>query len=230
MLPFGIVQQVDGAFTRIEPFSGDIQESWESFENFRSTVDTLGYRTFLSGPMPIFGGFASIDHPQFAVYEPHVANANLVTSGKAQTADGVRGLGLMSSGSQILPEHVEFAAITFSHPITAIGGYWGAATDYLYDPEVMAFQFFDSTGHMLATDEKPYTRSFLISEAQMVFWGDGMLEWVGWHFEVPVKKVSFGGGFIVADYLQANPIPEPRSLSLAAFFAVCTLGAGLRAR
>ena len=198
--------------SRIEPFVGSFQESWESFPNFRSTLETLGHKSFLTGQVSVLNGLATISHPKMGIYEPDNANYYLGSSGPAQTAHGQKGVGLEVTGPQILPEYIEPASITFVTPISAFGGYWGAGTDYLYDPEVIEFQFFDTAGNLVGADAWPYTRSFLIDESQMVYWGDGKLQWSGWQFDVPVQRVVFGGGAIVADYLQASPIPEPSSL------------------
>jgi hypothetical protein len=208
---------VHAASTRVEPFLGAIQESWESFPNFRSTLETLGHKSFLTGPMPIFNGMATISHPKMAIYEPGSANYNLGSSGDAQIAHGHKGLGLEVTGPQILPEYIEPASISFDQPVFSFGGYWAAGTDYLFDPEVIEFQFFDTSGNFVGSDEWPYSRSFQINEDQMIYWGDGELQWIGWEFFVPVQHIVFGGGAVVADFLQANPVPEPSSVALVLF-------------
>jgi hypothetical protein len=200
--------------TRIAPFVGAVQESWESFPDFKSTVDTLGHRSFLSDPAIIFQGNAKIAHPKAAIYLPDTSNYYLGSSGPAQVYDGEKGVGLVSTGPQPLPDFIESASITFFTPLGSFGGYWGAGTDFLYDPEVIKFQFFDANDLQIGMDSVVYTRSHLIDESQMIFWGDGQLQWAGWQFDVPMKRVVFGGGAIVADFLQANPIPEPSSLAV----------------
>lgn len=208
-------RNADAAQTRIEPFIGKSVEDFEAFANFNATIDTLGHRSFLTGITQIFSGQARISHPQIGIYEPAVANYNLGTSGDAQVANGQKGFGLGTVGPQILPEYVEFATIDFSEPAHQFGGYWGAATDYLFfDPEVIEFEFYDVAGNLVGTDERPYTRSFLIDEGQMIYFGDGEMLWTGWQFDVPVQRIVFGGGFIVADYLQANFVPEPSACAL----------------
>jgi hypothetical protein len=203
------------AIIRVEPFMGSVQESWEAYPNFNATVDTLGQRSYLSGSVSILAGTATISHPRMGIFEPRSANYSLGSSGSSQIAEGRKGIGLDFTGPQVLPQYVESASITFSTPLSTFGGYWGAATDYLFDPEVIEFRFYDVAGNLVGTDEKPYTRSHLINEAEMIYWGDGQLEWAGWQFITPVKRIEFGGGFIVADFLQANPIPEPSALALS---------------
>jgi hypothetical protein len=225
MCAFLLIQDARGAITRVEPFSGEYQESWESFPNFDENDDLTG-NDFFPSPTAIFGGLASIAHPAAGVYEVNSgAQANLLTSGYAQAADGQKGFALASTGPQILPQFVQPAAINFSIPVTSFGGYWGAATDYLFDPEVIEFQFFGAMGNLLGRDDIPYTRSFLIDESSMVYFGDGQLQWAGWQFYEPVTRVVFSGGFVVGDYLQANPVPEPVSsvmFVLMIFSSACT--------
>ena len=205
--------------TRVAPFTGEMQESWESFPNSNSTLDTLGHRSFLTESTSVFQGNAIFAHPKAGIYEPHVANFNLGSSGPAQSYDGNKGVGLESTGPLIGPGYVEPASITFSTPLIAFGGYWGAATDYLFDPEIIEFQFFDEQENIIGVEDVVYTRSYLVDESQMIFWGDGQLQWAGWQFDVPMKRVVFGGGSIVTDFLQANRIPEPSTLALLVWTA-----------
>jgi hypothetical protein len=205
---------IRAALTRIQRFTGGLQESFEGFSNFNSTVDDLGHRYFLSGTTPLFEGQATITHPLVGIFEPTSADYSLGTSGKSQITDGRKGLGLGSTGPQVLPEFVEPASITFVTPLSSFGGYWGAGTDYLFDPQVIEFQFFNTLGVSIGSDEVPYSRSFLIDEGKMIYSGDGELQWMGWQFDVPVQRIVFRGGFVVADFLQADVIPEPATIVL----------------
>jgi hypothetical protein len=214
--------KLHAASTRIEPFIGALQESWESFPNVNSTLETEGQRTFLHGPIRIFQDFATILHPRMGIYEPGSANYRLGSSGNAQVADGEKGIGLAVTGPQILPEFIEAASITFDMPLISFGGYWAAGTDYLFDPEVIEFKFYDAAGTLVGTDTWPYSRSFLINEPEMIFSGDGQLQWLGWQFFIPIKRIEFGGGAIVADFLQADAIPEPSTLVAIALLASLT--------
>jgi hypothetical protein len=214
------VPSTEGAAMRVEPFSGALQESWEAFESYRP-ADGIGPDVFLENPTQVFAGFAFLSHPKIAIYEVNSGSgAYLGSSGQAQAAHGIKGTGLGSTGP-ILPEYVESASITFARPLESFGGYWGAYTAYLFDPEIIEFQFFDAADNLVGSDARPYTRSFLLSEEKMIFEADGKLLWAGWQFDAPVKRITFGGGFIVADFLQANPIPEPALAALLIAGALC---------
>jgi hypothetical protein len=206
--------KLHAASTRIEPFIGAVQESWESFPNVNSTLETQGQRTYLHGPIRIFQEFGTILHPKMGIYEPGSANYRLGSSGNAQVADGEKGMGLAVTGPQINPEFIEPASITFDRPVISFGAYWAAGTDDLFDPEVIEFKFYNAAETLVGTDTWSYSRSFLINEPEMIFSGDGLLQWLGWQFFIPIKRIEFGGGAIVADFLQANPIPEPSSVAL----------------
>jgi hypothetical protein len=199
------------AIVSVAPFVGSASETWESFPNYFADPDF-----FLDDPTAIFGGAAMISNPVMVVYEPGVADFGLGGSGLAQVADGVKGMGLNDFAST--------ATIVFTDPVTAFGGYWGAAT--LGGPTTVFVEFFDADGVSLGSDSFTYDR-----EAEF----DGLLEWHGWASTMGgIKSMTYTGDFVVNDALQidggAAAIPEPASLVLLGSAAVAAGARRLRRR
>ena len=173
----------------IGPFVGSISESWESFPNYGNP----GGPAHLADPSPVFGGSAEISNPLMAVYEPSSLWVfSLYTSGPAQVADGLRGMGMN--------DHSSTTRITFLTPVTMFGGYWGTVTGGAFPtPNSVALSFFDTLGAPIARDTFTYFRPGR----------DGVLEWHGWASTVPIASLEYSGDYVVNDALQAEPIPEP---------------------
>ncbi|MBN2138216.1 MAG: hypothetical protein JW720_10445 [Sedimentisphaerales bacterium] len=175
----------------VGPFTGALQESWESFANGHP-----------AGPLTIMGGNATFSSTHYMIYEPGVYGFGLGTSGMAQTADGAKGMG----------QHAEacVANIVFTGPVSSFGGYFGAATlNPIYpDPAIINFEFLDVSGGLIDTASLSYSRSSQ---------GDGLLEWFGVVSSVPIGSVTIAGNYPVNDYLQADPvsvIPAPGAIVL----------------
>lgn len=180
--------------TEIGPFSGSLTESWESF--------TTGVQ--LADGSTIFGGNASISHPNMVIYDPGVFNFGIGSSGTAQVVDGFKGLGLRTD---------DVAQIDFNTPVSQFGGYWGAATDSTgVIPTTISLTFLDVSLNVIGTDSFTYLR--------LGNPGDGELEWHGWSSTEPFSAVQYSGEFVVNDSLQAEPgnvIPEPATMMLFGF-------------
>jgi hypothetical protein len=93
--------------TPIGPFSGVIQEDFETFP-----VGSL------TGPISVFGGAASMSGSLF-VFGPG-QSYGLVNNGTAQPANGLNGFGLNSATNT--------ATITFDPPVSQFGGYFSHST------------------------------------------------------------------------------------------------------
>lgn len=203
------------ALTTVSPFAGDLSESWESFPNYRAADPNVV--TPLANPTDIMGGAAAIASPLMIVYEPAAASAGfgLGSSGLAQVADGVKGMGLDSSQ--------QVATITFDNAQTSFGAFWGAATNDSAGTTVNVL-FLDANGNQVGADSFSYDRDPP---------ADGLLEWHGWNSDVAFKSIIYAGNFVVIDSLQAsgpnngnpNPTPEPGSLALAGLALVALVGA-----
>lgn len=180
--------------TPIGPFTGQISEDWESFDNYNQNPN---FYEDANGPVSIFGGNAMISSPFsgqggiMAIYEPGSADFGLGANGLAQVADGTKGMGLDTPTS---------ATIDFSSDISDFGGYWGAA-----DP-VINFEFYDAGGLLIGTDTVSYSDPA----------GQGTLIWLGWTFNTGIASITYSGGFVVNDGLQANVLPSPGALAILA--------------
>jgi len=167
-----------------------MSESWESFPVFSGT--------YLASPAAIMGGKATIANSQMAVYVS--GNAFLGTSGRAQVADGSRGL--------MLNYFAQTATITWNQPITQFGSYFAASTlqpGYNQDPDIITIKFFGPSASLLDTETFTYSHSAT---------GDGGLDWHGWSFATPVSSISLTGDFLVMDGVQALVVPEPSAIVL----------------
>jgi hypothetical protein len=130
-----------------------------------------------------------------AIYQS--GNAFLGTSGKAQVADGTRGL--------MLNYFAQTATITWNTPIKEFGGYFAANTLPAVDPAIVTVDFFGQSAELLDTETFTYSHSAT---------GVGGLDWHGWSSAVPVYSVSLQGDFLVTDGLQAVVVPEPSAPAL----------------
>lgn len=172
--------------TPIGPFAGQLQESFESFQNY---IDNPNFHEDTNGPFPIFGGNATMVGPFTAIYEPGVADFGLGSNGFAQVVDGRKGAGLDNSGTW---------TIQFGTPVVDFGGYWS----HYPDPgNPITFDFYDAGGNLLGSD------------SATVIDGSGSLHWLGWNSVTPVSTVVVGGDYMVVDYMQAN-VPAPGALAL----------------
>lgn len=181
------------ALVPILPFQGSLTETWELFP----TVLQEGYH--LPSPSGIMDGGASISSPRMTVYEPGLLDFGLGSSGYAAVADGTKAMG--SNGFE------QSTVVVLAEPIVSFGAYWGAFTDTQFggDPAWVSVSFFDESGGLIGTELFSYSRSL---------YGDGLLEWHGWSSTVPIKTITYTEDFVVIDGLQANPVPEPATLSL----------------
>lgn len=183
-----------GTVTPIGEFVGTHSEDWESFDNYN-----VGGFHYEPDGASIYGGIATISGSgSMAVYNTTDAVFGLGTSGVAQVADGLQGMGIDSqTGTGI---------INFSTPIIDFGAYWGASTNN-EDPASIDFSFYDVDDILIDSDSFAYSRS---QEA------DGKLLWAGWHSDTPIWRVTYNAEFTVTDGMQANLVPEPASLALLA--------------
>lgn len=181
-----------GFITEIDPFVGDLTETWEGFPNYQDGP------FFLDDPTDIMGGNASISNPFMVVYEPGAgATFGLGSSGSAQVWDGTKGMGV-NLGDQTV-------VITFDLPIFSFGAYWGAATRAGFpDPNTIDVAFYDLDGGLIDTAAFQYSHSET---------GDGGLDWHGWSSTTVIGRVEFTGDFVVIDGLQAL-VPAPGAVAL----------------
>ena len=191
------------AVTPIGPFTGNLTETWEGFNDY------LAGPRYLADPTSIMGGSAFISNSHIAVYLTNSDTSfGLGSSGDARVADGTKGMGLDG--------FAQTATITFANPVVDFGAYWGAATPP-WGPESPP------------VDPTPTTISLAFSDGSFdsftYFAPDhsGSLEWHGWHFTTGITGISYTGDFVAVDGLEASVIPEPATALLGA------LGAGLLA-
>jgi hypothetical protein len=92
------------------------------------------------------------------------------------------------------------ATITFTSPVNAFGGFWGAGTTET-NPMTISMKFFDAANQVIGV---PQTFAYLRPS------GDGMLEWDGWASTVPIAKVTLtaDGPTAVADDLRISLAPH----------------------
>jgi hypothetical protein len=149
-------------------------------------------------------GGATISAPLTSIYEPGAHDFGLGTSGVAQVADGVQGMGINAFSAT--------GSIEFMTPVTRFGSFWGAATSThpaqnIGDPAIFDVRFFDEIGSLITNVSFEYSRSLPGGLP-----GDGFLEWHGWTSDVPITRIEFSEDGMVMDGLQATLIPEPSSL------------------
>ncbi len=182
-----------GIISEIDPFVGDLTETWEGFDNYNEG------EFFLDDPTAIMGGGASISNPFMVVYEPGAgATFGLGNSGSAQVWDGAKGMGVNAGGQTVV--------ITFDTPIFSYGAYWGAATRSGFaDPNTVGVSFYTPGGDLIDSIDFEYSHSDS---------GDGGLDWHGWSSTTAIGRVEFNGDFIVIDGLQADLVPAPGAVAL----------------
>jgi hypothetical protein len=191
------VAQSQSTFSSTGPFTGTMSEGWESFPIFTGT--------YLANPTSIMSGNAMIANSKMAIYQS--GNAFLGTSGRAQVADGTRGL--------MLNYFAQTATITWNTPITEFGSYFAASTLPNADPAIVTVSFFGQSAALLNTETFTYSHSAT---------SDGGLDWHGWLSTEPVYSISFQGDFLVLDGLQAVTVPEPSATALLVFAASMVVG------
>lgn len=187
--------------TPIGQFSGQISETWESFQHYQQNPN---FYEDANGPISTFGGAASVSSPFsgqggiIVVYNPGAgATFGLGNYGSAQVSDGAQGSGV-NTGFPGAPISINFAT-----PVVDFGGFWGAA-DIFGDPTVpIVFDFYDVSGGLIGSQTIQYSAP-----------GDGALVWAGWNSVTPVASVVYTGDYVVNDGLQANYVPTPGALAL----------------
>lgn len=186
-------------FTPVGPFSGNLNETWESFPNYRQQPGT-----YLPDPVSIMGGAATISYPALAVYQPSVPEAtfSLTGYGEAQTADGLKGLGLDA-------QH-QAATIRFNSSVMMFGAFWGAS-DYSDATPQISVSFFDANDDWLGATTFPYHPGNR----------NGELLWQGWKFSQPVSTLVVNGDFLAMDGLRVkSDVPEPAETVVLASFSL----------
>lgn len=98
--------------TPVGPFTGNLSENWESFDNY-----VTPFYHHLSPTVTIMGGGATVANPLMAIYQPGVADFSLGYA-YAQVSDGFKAMGIDASGG---------VTISFLNPVSDFGAYWGAA-------------------------------------------------------------------------------------------------------
>jgi hypothetical protein len=184
------------AVTPIAPFTGNLKESWESFNDY------LTGPRHLANPTVIMGGGAFISNSLMGVYLTNSATSfGLGSSGNAKVADGLKGMGLDG--------FTQTATITFANPAVDFGAYWGAATQP-WGPNYPPVEPTPSTVSLAFSDGSVENFTYFAPDHS------GTLEWHGWHFTTGITSISYSGSFVVVDSLQANVIPEPATTLLSA--------------
>jgi hypothetical protein len=195
----------------ISPFPGQSTESFESFPT-----------GFTTNPLSILGGTASVEVPVadgISIYEALFFVFSLGSSSEnapgicALGANGPRGLGLEEGFGQAQ------ATITFTTPVNAFGGFWGAGTSET-NPATITMRFFDATKQQIGV---PQSFTYLRSS------GDGMLEWHGWSSDVPIAQATLivDGPTAVVDDLRISLAPHFSSISRDSAGIVKLIGHGL---
>ncbi len=195
---------IAGTVTPINPFNGQMSESWEGFQNY---LNNPNFYEDANGPVTIFAGKGLISHPRsgqggiMAIYEPSQgASFGLGDYGSAQVQDGTKAMGIDTG----LPPTT--TTIRFTNEIIDFGGWWGAA-GLTGDPNQttpIRFSFFDVNGALIDNATVNYNDPNV----------QGTLLWAGWSSSTPIKTIQYTGDFVVCDALQANKVPAPGALAL----------------
>jgi len=187
------------ADTPINPFTGNLSESWESFRTYMG-----GY--YLPDPTRIMGGGASISSPGMSVYLTNSDTSfGLGSSGNAKVADGAKGMGLNG--------FAQTATIIFANPVADFGAYWGAATPP-WGPEAPPVEPTPTTVSLAFSDGSFDNFTYFAPDHS------GTLEWHGWHFTTGISSITYSGDFVAMDGIQANVIPEPATVLMSLLSAI----------
>jgi hypothetical protein len=189
-------KQTHAIVTSLSPFTGSVQENFESFPNYITSGSSI------SNPTSIMGGSASVTGIQNYIYGSLAGGVGaywaLGTNNIAQSFDGVQGLGMNNAASND-------AAITFATSATQFGAYFGNVNGTGTDG--MTINFFDTANTLF------YTQSW------NDITGNGSLTWHGWDSTTPIKRIEIQGNSPVADSMRATvtiAAPEPGTMALLA--------------
>jgi hypothetical protein len=180
------------SLTPVGPFVGACNDDFESYAHYGTSgaLNSLG----------IMGACATmISNPtastQVWVYNTTSAGWGLGANGPALTTSGLQGLGLYNNGAPI------DVVLQFAVPVLRFGGYF-AVEDDPNSSNVMNLAFYDSS-------------NVQIDVTQTISSASNAMVWYGWSSTVPIDYIVFGGGIIapVMDDLQADPVPEPATLT-----------------
>lgn len=171
--------------TPIDPFTGDAIETFEA----------IGPPAPYDGPMPIFGGGATMDD-NFT--DPWIVTSLSDPDNTLFPFDG-NFMGLTPTG---------WTVFEFQTPVTRFGGYFGHLTLELAAGDVT---FYDGDGAVIDSvdHDVPYNE-----------W-----TWRGWESDEPISRIEFHTGAnpgvpSVFDNLQVAYVPAPGALALLAIGAI----------
>jgi hypothetical protein len=170
---------LQAAVTPIDPFSGTLSETFESYT----------YQGWQGGHLAsIMGGGASIANG--------TANALLIYF-SGTVSGGTSGMFLVSDGTKGAQETTP-TTITFNTPVFSFGGDWATFTYTGHDPNPIYFDFYDEFGVRIDGLNFSYSHNTT---------ADGGLDWHGWSSPVGIKAVVVRTtcGLFVFDGLQAVP-------------------------
>jgi hypothetical protein len=168
----------------VEPFAGNLLESFESFLHFNLTG-----RTPLPCGTGVFGNAAVLLDSRAGVYQPNLSPffiLDAVTEDAAQVlGDGSQGL-----GTGILRGESAVTAIQFGGPVRQFGGLWASG-------EEVVVRFLDDAGQAVGSAE------FLPTPLSTF---DGTLVWKGWSSTQDFVRVELEGINVAVDDLRATSV------------------------
>jgi hypothetical protein len=186
-----LAMTVDAQIRPTREFHGPFQESWEWLP-----TRNLYSNNMVTPPMAIMRGNAVISGGRLVVYQPgrnypwwHLGS--LVMAGAAH---GKKGVGVETDANH--EREPSTVTIEFTRPVSSFGGYWATALPARLNS--ITFSFYDGSGGLIGTDTVTYSNF------------RGALEWRGWHSTVPIKRMTYTGFGVAADYLQASPVGHIR--------------------
>ncbi|HLO97633.1 MAG TPA: PEP-CTERM sorting domain-containing protein [Fimbriimonas sp.] len=193
----------NATITPIGQFTGALSESFESFQNY--LVNPLFYEP---EPFVVMGGAASfVSSVQLlTIWEPSdFATWGLIDSGSAVPADGLKGMGLDTTG--------ENWTLTFASDQNDFGAFWGVSTEGA--PGTATVEFFDATNTLVGSTSFSYDHETN---------ADGILDWNGWNSDIAFRSVRVSGNYVAIDAMQAgSAVPEPATMSVLALGALAML-------